>query len=110
MYGRVVAPGSEDRREFHVTDVIRTDLPTILRSRLSRIRDHPGDDDTTIKLTPEAVYCGADVRIAVEGPATGQELRAEGPNQRDTQRSGDHPAPATAASASRVTLARKLLE
>ena len=109
MYGGVVAPGSESRREFHVTFVIRTDLPTILRSRLSRIRDHP-EDDTTIKLTPEAVDCGADVRIAVEGPATRQGLRAEGPDQRDTHRSGEGPTPATAASESRVNLARKLLE
>ena len=66
-----MASGSEHRREFHVTDVIRTGLPRILRSRPSRIREHP-EGDTTVKLTPEAVDCGADVRIAAQGPATGQ--------------------------------------
>ncbi len=72
-----MAPGSEDRREFHMTDVIRTGLPPMLRSRPSRIRDHP-EDDTTVKLTPEAVDCGADVRIAVEGPATDKDYERKG--------------------------------
>ena len=34
-------PGSEDRREFDVMDVIRTGLPPMLRSRPSRLRDSP---------------------------------------------------------------------
>jgi hypothetical protein len=54
VYGHVVAPGSEDRREFHMTDVVRTTLPPMLRLRPSRTRDHP-EADTTVKLTPEAV-------------------------------------------------------
>ncbi len=66
-----MAPGSEDRREFYVTDVIRTGLPPMLSSLPSRIRDYPRDD-TTVKLTPEAVDCEADARIAAQGPATGQ--------------------------------------
>jgi len=43
----------------------------MLSSLPSRIRDYPRDD-TTVKLTPEAVDCEADARIAAQGPATGQ--------------------------------------
>ena len=80
MYGRVVAPGSEDRREFTMMDVIRTGLPPMLRSRPLRIRDHP-EDDITVKLGPEAVDSEADVRMAAQGSATGQRLRAKGSDQ-----------------------------
>ena len=58
-----MAPGSEDRREFTMTDVIRTGLPPMLRSHPSRIRDHP-EDDITVKLGPEPVDSEADVRMA----------------------------------------------
>ena len=48
--------------------------------------------------------------MAAQGSAAGQLLRAEDPDQRDTHRSGDGPALATAASESHVNLAQKLLE
>ena len=109
VYGLVVAPGSEDRREFHMTDVIRIGLPSNVCLRPARIRDHPRDD-TTVKLKPETADSRADAQIAAQGSATGQRLRAKGPDQRDAHRRSDDPAPVTAAREGNVVVARKLIE